>query len=156
MCEFCTKHGEGEKWYLQMRNYTEELLHAELSARQQNLTGAATRLEWANRFWQGFVMPAIDGVPRPEPYGARTDAEWRIEHFGQVLPIEDVEKVVGMVDSITRIPCGCRFLSTGQTDQRYCFALGIDKWGVLGKFPEAAASLEVLGKEEAGKILPRL
>ena len=23
MCEFCTKHVEGQKWYLQMKNYAE-------------------------------------------------------------------------------------------------------------------------------------
>ena len=26
MCEFCTKHGEGEKWYLQAKNYSDDLL----------------------------------------------------------------------------------------------------------------------------------
>ena len=26
MCEFCTQHGEGEKWYLTMENYSRELL----------------------------------------------------------------------------------------------------------------------------------
>ncbi len=26
MCEFCTQHGEGKKWYLQMENYSQELL----------------------------------------------------------------------------------------------------------------------------------
>ena len=26
MCEFCLKHGEGEKWYLQAKNYSEDLL----------------------------------------------------------------------------------------------------------------------------------
>ena len=25
MCEFCTKHGEGKKWYLVMRDYSREL-----------------------------------------------------------------------------------------------------------------------------------
>ena len=24
MCEFCTAHGEGQKWYLEMKNYAEE------------------------------------------------------------------------------------------------------------------------------------
>jgi len=62
MCEFCTKHGEGKKWYLQMRNYASELLHEQLSAKQTQSTGSETRLEWTKRFWQGFVMPAITGV----------------------------------------------------------------------------------------------
>ena len=26
MCEFCLKHGEGEKWYLQAKNYSEDLM----------------------------------------------------------------------------------------------------------------------------------
>ena len=26
MCEFCTQHGEGKKWYLAMENYSIELL----------------------------------------------------------------------------------------------------------------------------------
>jgi len=30
MCEFCTEHGEGKKWYLEMKNYADELLHEEL------------------------------------------------------------------------------------------------------------------------------
>jgi len=27
MCEFCLKHGEGQKWYLQAKNYSEDLLN---------------------------------------------------------------------------------------------------------------------------------
>ncbi len=34
MCQFCTAHGEGQKWYLQMKNYAEILLHEEISATQ--------------------------------------------------------------------------------------------------------------------------
>ena len=113
-------------------------------------------------------MPAITGKARAQEEVQETPAtsvsslvqpsedeivaQRKVEHFGQVLPIEDVERVIDMVDSITRMPCGCRFISTGKTDKRYCFGFGLDKWGVLGKFPEAAASLEVLDKEEAKQI----
>jgi len=168
MCEFCTKHGEGKKWYLQMKNYAEELLHEELSSTQKDIVKATTRLEWNNRFWEGFVMPAISGVAKAgeesqgvpssteaskvQPFAAETVEGWKVEHFGQVLPIEDVAEVLDMVDSITRMPCGCRFISTGKTDKRYCFGLGVDKWGTLGKFPDTASSLEVLDKEEAKTI----
>jgi NAD-dependent dihydropyrimidine dehydrogenase PreA subunit len=154
MCEFCTEHGEGKKWYLQMRNYSRELLHAQLSASQARGTGAATRLEWTNRFWQTFIMPAITGVPAPtRTFAAESAEDDKVEHFGQVLPLEDVERVLGMVDSITRMPCGCRFASTGLTDKRYCFGLALDQWAALGRFPDSASSLEVLGREEAGRII---
>jgi ferredoxin len=162
MCEFCTKHGEGKQWYLQMKNYAEELLHVELTPEQQAAVNASTRLEWHNRFWERFVLPAVDGKKRgnpftpyrtPHPSEDEIVAQGKVEHFGQVLPIEDVEKVIDMVDSITRMPCGCRFLTTGKTDKRYCFGFGIDRTGLLGQFPDAASSLEVLTKDEAKRIM---
>jgi ferredoxin len=109
-------------------------------------------------------MPAITGVsgeksgtsstgaPEAQPSEDEILERRKAVHFGQVLPIEDVEEVVDMVDSITRFPCGCRFISTGKTDKRYCFGLGMDKWGILGRFPDAASSLEVLDKEETMRI----
>lgn len=154
MCEFCTEHGEGKKWYLQMKNYASALLHEDLSASEKEVTGVENRYAWTNRFWENFVMPAVTGTPPAGPFArAETLEQRQVEHFGQVLPIEDVERVIDRVDSITRMPCGCRFLTTGKTDKRYCFGLGIDKWGVLGKFPDACSSLEVLDKEQAKEIL---
>lgn len=154
MCEFCTEHGEGKTWYLQMKNYAKELLHEELSHAQTETIGTENRYTWTGRFWENFVMPAITGTPATGPFAMSETLEQRkVEHFGQVLPIEDVERVIDMVDSVTRLPCGCRFLTTGKTDKRYCFGLGMDKWRVLGKFPEAASSLEVLDKEQAKDIL---
>jgi ferredoxin len=169
MCEFCTKHGEGKKWYLQMKNYAEELLHEELSSAQKAIVKATTRLEWTNRFWESFVMPAMGRVskapdqlrgtppstepPEVQPSEDEIVGDRKVTHFGQVLPIEDVEEVIDRVDSITRMPCGCRFISTGKTDKRYCFGLGVDKWGVLGKFPDSSSSLEVLDTEEAKRII---
>lgn len=162
MCEFCTRHGEGKKWYLQMKNYSNELLLAELSHQQRGVVGAKTRLEWNSRFFRDFVLPATGQVPKAEEESQEPSTSGdspaseseivtsrQVEHFGQVLPIEDVEKVLDRVDSITRMPCGCRFETTGKTDQRYCFGFGIDRFGILGQFPEAATSLEVLSKEEA-------
>jgi NAD-dependent dihydropyrimidine dehydrogenase PreA subunit len=169
VCEFCTEHGEGKKWYLQMKNYAEVLLHEQLTHTQKEIIDANTRLEWNNRFWQGFVMPAMGKISVNQEYLSQnppltspadenpTETQIvehrKVQHFGQVIPIEDAEKVIDMVDSITRIPCGCRYLNTGKTDRRYCFGLGVDKWGILGKFPDDSASLEVLDKEQAKKIL---
>jgi NAD-dependent dihydropyrimidine dehydrogenase PreA subunit len=191
MCEFCTEHGEGKKWYLQMKNYQEELLHAELDRLQKRLGRVDTRLEWNRRMFDQFVLPAATGVPAtvdfvtglpvggggdeggqeaapesassgpapgPQPVAPlpSDDTVTRISkilHFGQVIPLEDVERIFDLADSITRLPCGCRFISTGKTDKRYCFGLGMDKWGVMGKYPNAASSLEVLDKEEAKRLV---
>ena len=164
MCEFCTEHGEGRKWYLEMKNYAGVLLHEQLTAEQQKVVGTGTRLEWGRLFYQYFVMPALTGIapalpgsspPQSPPTVEQIVAANKVEHFGQVLPIEDVEKVIDLVDSITRMPCGCRFRYTGLTDQRYCFGVGMDKLGVLGTYPEPGAALEVLDKEEAKRLFRR-
>ena len=87
-----------------MKNYARELLDERLNADQQRITQAATRLEWNNRFWQGFIMPALTGVlkaPDLKVFCFDSPEGDLVEHFGQVLPIEDVEAVIDMVDSIT-------------------------------------------------------
>jgi ferredoxin len=168
MCEFCVKHGEGKIWYLQMKNYADELLHQELSSAEKDIVGATTRFEWNNLFWEKYFLPTLGAVSEPlkesqdappstEPSEAQPSEDEiltkrKVEHFGQVLPIEDVERVIDMVSSITRMPCGCRFVTTGTVDKRYCFGLGLDRFGLLGKFPDAASSLEVLDKEQAKRI----
>jgi ferredoxin len=170
MCQFCTEHGEGKKWYLEMKNYSDELLHAELSARQKEVTRANTRSEWVERFVEHLEGPAVTGIPKPLAEVAMaiaTTAELRgpasteeeileqkkITHFGQVVPIEDVEKIIDQADSITRMPCGCRFLSTGTARARYCFGLGVTTSGILKNLPDPSSSLEVLDKAEAKRII---
>ncbi len=171
MCEFCTKHGEGQKWYLLMKNYSNEMLHAELSLSQQAVTGTTTRLEWNQRFATNFVLRAA-GIqlkplkrrkssalqPRP-PKPSRQEVKREIPnrqqavHFGQVLPIEDVDKTIDVADSITRMPCGCRYFLTGKENCRYCFGFAIDRLGMLGSYPESSASLEVMDKAEAKALI---
>ena len=114
MCEFCTEHGEGKKWYLQMKNYSKELLDEELSASRKEAAGAASRYEWANRFWENFVMPAITGVPGLPPdkmFASTTEESKKVEHFGQVLPIEDIEKVIETTFSKICLSHECKQLS---------------------------------------------
>ncbi len=168
MCEFCKEHGEGKKWYLQAKNYAVEMLHEELSPEQKSIVNTATRSEWINGFFNSFVLPATgaalakqdsssqDASANEAPKAQLTEDEIlrrrKIMHFGQVLPIEDVEEVIDMVSSITRLPCGCRFISTGKADKRYCFGVAMDTTGTMGAFPDSSSSLEVLGKEEAKRI----
>jgi ferredoxin len=152
-----------------MKNYAEALLHEELSPSQKVVAQTTTRVEWLDRFIEDEVIPATGRVPGPQyeeedaspssqesseaaPSEEEILAGWKTVRFGQVLPIEDVEAVIDMVSSITPMPCGCRFLTTGKADKRYCFGFGIDRLGILGRYPDAASSLEVLDKEEAKSI----
>ncbi len=171
MCEFCMEHGEGKKWYLQVKNYADELLYEELSSTQQEIVQVTTRVQYLNDLFENFVMPAISAMSKQRnesreetqstettdvlPSEDTTVAHRKIEHFGQVLPVEDAEEVIDIASSITRMACGCRFINTGKKDERYHFGLMVDRRGTLEKFPDAASSLEVLDKEETKEIFRR-
>jgi Pyruvate/2-oxoacid:ferredoxin oxidoreductase delta subunit len=167
MCEFCMQHGEGKQWYELMKNYSQELMHSQLSAEQQRAAGFETRHEWLENFVRSFVVPCTGvssyqpetvtedttekpGIPLSEDQILRRN---KMEHFGQVVPIEDVEKVLSLTDSITRMPCGCRYYESGITNARYCFGLGIDASHILESYPDLSASFEVMSKDEAMKLI---
>jgi len=65
----------------------------------------------------------------------------------------DVEAVLDQVTSITRMPCGCRYISTGKADRRYCFGLGYDPAGIMGEYPDSSSGLEVLSRKEARRVI---
>lgn len=168
MCEFCLEHGEGKKWYLNIKNYSDELLYEELSSTQKEVVEVNTRVEYLNDLFRNFVMPAISNIPvdqdeeREEkvsvspaqvlPSEETAVAHRKIEHFGQILPIEDIEEVIDIASSITRMACGCRYINAGKKDERYHFGLMVDRRGTFEKFPDASSSLEVLEKKEAKEL----
>lgn len=152
MCEFCTKHGEGKKWYEVMENYSQELLAEE--ERQNYIKqfipnircNAATNL--ARLHWAKQKLPfAYRFIRKLGTSGMKKF------HYGQVVPLEDAESIVGMVQSITRIACICRSITTGRQDARYCLLLGVDPTGVVHDWPELKASLETLTPDEAKQAL---
>lgn len=162
MCEFCQEHGEGKKWYLQMKNYSRDLLREQLTPEQQKIVGAKTRKEWVIDFFRGFSFhkpkekngnketPHVLQPPQRPMTEDEILYESKVEHFGQVLPIEDVEQVIDLVNNITRLPCGCRYLTTGKPDERYCFGVSVGPLGTKGTEPDS--SFEVISKTEAKKL----
>ena len=122
MCEFCHKHGEGEKWYLRAENYSEDLL-SDLKRRQfiadffsltETTPGLIERVGKL-RVMPPFVKSAVV---------THRVARWKELHYGQVLPIEDVEKVFDVVSAVVRLPCYCRHIRLG-TEQRFCYGVSL-------------------------------
>jgi hypothetical protein len=160
MCEFCMLHGEGKLWYLQMKNCSQELIYTSLTAEQKQAVGSKTRVGWMKNFLMSTVLPASGGsyveTPQTEtesveiqtipPSKADILNRQKMKHFGPILPIEDVEKVLSLTDSITRVPCACRFFEAGIANDRYYFGLGIDIAHIFGEYPERSASFEVLNR----------
>lgn len=152
MCEFCIKHGEGRKWYEVMENYSRELLVD--PARQKYIVNFAKN-------FRGHVLSNVDMLTwskRKLPLAYRFirkigAVNAKHYHYGQVVPLEDAEHIVEMVQSITRIPCICRSVTIGKNNARYCLLLGVDPTQSIKDWPELAASLEVLTHDEAKRLL---
>jgi ferredoxin len=148
MCEFCLKHGEGQKWYLQANNYSEDLLSD--IRRQKMIKNFASdtqavvksiekidKLSTAPRFIQSLVKQL---VPR----------KMKKRHYGQVLPIEDVEKIFGFVNSIVRVACFCRHFTVGK-EKRYCYGISMGpNGGKFGKLMKNADTSFLAGPDSAG------
>jgi len=122
MCEFCHKHGEGEKWYLRAENYSEDLL-SDLKRRKfvaDFFSLTETSPGFVDRLGQLRVMPHFvkSAVIR------RKVGRWKELHYGQVLPIEDVERVFDLVSNVVRLPCICRHVNLG-TEQRFCYGVSL-------------------------------
>ncbi len=137
VCEFCLKHGEGKKWYLQASNYSDDLLSdirrrkmiTEFFSDPKQLGRdfrRVDRLEKAPRFVKALV-------------GRIITRRMKKEHFGQVVPIEDIEQIFGFVNSIVRVGCICRHITLGEA-KRYCYAISLSPDG--GAFAEILRGID--------------
>jgi Pyruvate/2-oxoacid:ferredoxin oxidoreductase delta subunit len=60
-------------------------------------------------------------------------------HFGQVVPIEEIEQIFDFTNSIVRVACICRQSTLGQ-EKRYCYGISMGPNG--GKLLEIFQALE--------------
>ena len=122
MCEFCHKHGEGKKWYLQAQNYSEDLL-SDLRRRKfiSDFFKKPERLSETGRQNRDLnPLPSfVASVLKP----LRVNLQKKV-HYGQVVPIEDVERIFSFVSSVVRLPCYCRQMTVGN-EQRYCYGVSM-------------------------------
>lgn len=121
MCEFCAKHGEGKTWYLNAKNYSTDLL-SDLRRRGfiDNFYEQVVRK--GNRNVTILEKLLIGRLELPPKIRSGITARQKQEHFGQVLPVEEVGKIFSMAHSITRIPCGCAWAKE-KKESRVCFGV---------------------------------
>ena len=160
MCEFCTKHGEGQIWYKNAANYSNDLL------------SDLRRRAFIAGFLESTVKSGFDNIGRLEaiyrkkgrlPGAIKQEMEERAqrEHFGQVLPIEEIRGLVLNSDTIVRMPCACRW-TADRKEVRCCYGIsfGAEAWykGIdMNYFGKASdEGLESLKREEAISQIERM
>ena len=153
MCEFCTKHGDGKIWYKNASNYSQDLL-ADLNRRRY--IGSF----FADTIQNGFeTLGRLETIVRkkgrlPEQVKKAMVSRAKTEHFGQVLPIEEVRDLVMKAAALVRMPCACRW-AIDRKEKRCCYGIsfGADPWfkdcdmSYFGTAPDTG--LEVVSREEA-------
>ena len=93
MCEFCTQHGEGKKWYLNARNYSTELLN-ELQRRKFVSHFYYQSIEKGNRSLSLLERIFRHQIFMPRFMRERQLGQSKIHHFGQVIPLEEINKIL--------------------------------------------------------------
>lgn len=162
MCEFCTKHGEGKKWYLRAENYSSDLLN---DVKRYEFT--KNFFYWLDETYKkrfGFLKSLPTKAPILGPVFKGLIKHWLLyKHWGQVIPFEEVVKIINMSNTITRVPCVCRASSTGKIN-RICILLSVDpdKIGMADIVDQSyfggpdVARFETLSKEQALSFLKEL
>jgi Fe-S-cluster-containing dehydrogenase component len=140
VCDTCMKHGAGAKWYLNARNYSEQI------ARQYNLR------EFLLEQYKNFEQIPVRRVAGISPVGlgyklripiigrlVKRTAErllsskrpptnpFRPEgHIGQVVPLEDAEAILTecAAEPIIQKNCMCRYMSRG-VKEACCINFGV-------------------------------
>ncbi|NOY39252.1 MAG: 4Fe-4S ferredoxin [Nitrospirae bacterium] len=135
MCEFCTRHGEGKKWYENIANYTEEVFYQVNS--EENLKNFLTNLPHSMKSGVEMAHKWKKRLPRIYRLIAYplVSGHLRKTHFGQIVPIEDIETILDNFNSAVRLPCVCRKVTTGK-NRRYCFGIGMDLTPVFKDVPD--------------------
>jgi NAD-dependent dihydropyrimidine dehydrogenase PreA subunit len=80
--------------------------------------------------------------------------KYKKNHYGQLIPVEEVEKILPVVDSIIRIPCICRMVTVGK-EERYCFAITAVVKDTVAESPDFSTKFDVVDKDEFMKELKK-
>ncbi len=128
MCEFCSEHGDGKIWFKNAENYGRDLL------------SDLTRRHYINDFFTSTIEQGAATIGRLETlYGKKKRLpdrlvkgmidKARVEHFGQVVTMEDIRELVGKAATVVRLPCACRWASM-KKENRCCYSVSYspDAW----------------------------
>ncbi len=89
MCDFCVQHGQGKKWYLEAKNYSQDLLSD--TRRRRFIADFFTHPEHLER--DSKQLARLQQTPPfvRRAVSAAITRRMKKQHFGQVVPLEDVE-----------------------------------------------------------------
>jgi Pyruvate/2-oxoacid:ferredoxin oxidoreductase delta subunit len=159
MCQFCTRHGAGKKWYLNERNLSVKLakelgyepweldhwktldkVYGESSKMLQAVLSDPKMLEPTKKMVEGMIQK--DKGPRKFPEG----------HLAQVITLEEAKKICEVCGDIYRTMCPCRYMNRNQKVYT-CMPLGLHGETLEGWVDAAPKGVEKLSIDEGKALL---
>jgi ferredoxin len=148
MCEFCDKHGRGNRWYLNPENFSDAML--EDPKRAKTLEEVAG---WGIDYYIDFTSRATQLVNWPVIGRAVKAVVNRLapdEHGGQVVSLEDSLQLLEYARDFVLLPCACRRL-LGHRNDLVCLNFGPIKELQGSAMPEGP--MEEITLEEAKEVV---
>lgn len=120
MCDICKKHGNGNKWYFNPKNYSREM--GEVRKEYLERLAGRTLGEWMIGGYEN-----IESLKRAPLIGKlltnMVDKNLGKAMGGQVIPLDDALKVLELCDNPALLPCECRKM-VGR-EGYYCMNMGL-------------------------------
>jgi ferredoxin len=158
LCEWCMQHGDGKKWYLNIKNYSRDLLKDK------------TAVEEFNTFFQNLetfagmspsAIIGLSGLTSDEEFTQAVGGLKQIyttmnPHKGQVVPIEDVREIIDLSGPIAKLACVCRRAFKGGFEEKTCIGLGPVFLEVAKDWPDfTRGGIDYISKEETMELMER-
>lgn len=120
MCDICNKHGDGNKWYFNPKNYSREMGEARKEYLEK-LAGASFG-EWIIDDFE--IVERFKNVPLLGKLAMNLGKKYSGHyHGGQIIPLNDLLKVVELCENPAILPCECREI-VGQEGYQ-CLNMGL-------------------------------
>ena len=148
MCEICSAHGPGKRWYLDASNYSEKLFRNE--DRESFIRDFIVNFnENCKKIHRASLFPVVKKIAR-----GKLKRYSKEDHTGQVVSFEDASAILRIAGRIFLTYCPCRRFLTGK-DEMLCMTFSLvpevgDRIPPYsgGKYIDAEKAIEML--EELG------
>jgi len=158
MCDWCQQHGDGKKWYLNIKNFSKEFLKDKAV------------VEATNAFYQktesalGMTPPLnveMLNLKNDEQFsqsveGFKQGLSILSPHKGQVVPMEDVRKIIKLAGPIAKMACVCRRMLRASFEEKTCILVGPVYLEYGKEWPDfTRGGIDYMSKEEAVELMEK-
>nr|MDO8080149.1 4Fe-4S dicluster domain-containing protein [Candidatus Freyarchaeota archaeon] len=154
MCDWCMEHGDGKKWYLNIKNYTKDFFGP---LKEKGKTPAISHLEELYFQLAQIVMSWVNEKNPETATNLRKLAEERYQLYGlhQVVTLEEVNQILDIASPIAKYACPCERILRAKPEEKRCFSFGMSL-DFVREWPDFfRGGVEFLSKEEARECMEK-